>query len=313
MDWSRKMIRGVSHIGIGVKDLDNSLKFYRDFLGFRRVLFDYAGALPGMDGVTGKDDVKARIVMLANDNVSPVAGGMIKLVELLPPHEARRPKIDYEWGNIGIAEVSLSVCDIEGVYRSATLQKGVKPVLPPMRADPLSTVAYVRDPDGILIEFGEWHMYKRSERIPTVEGVNHVAIGVRDMDESMAFYSDALGFKEQVLDYTGDTDNMAAMLPSPNPRMRIKTISNRYKEGWLELFQHLPPYKPPITGARWGDIGHMEFAIDVSNIEKVYEQLRRKAIHFLCRPQTVDLGLSDQWKYAYMVEPSGLFVSLFEY
>lgn len=314
----KNIINGVDHIGIGVKNIDGSLKFYRDFLGFKNTIFDYIGKLPGIDRIAGQHDVDARIVMLASENVSPVAQGMIKLVQLLPPSKSSRPKIKYEWGSICIAEVCMNVKNIEEVYKLATVEKGFRPVLPPTYAlcPPAGEeckFAYIRDPGGILIEFIEWHMYKEFGGTTRIEAVNHIGIGVKDMDKSMSLYKDILGFKEEVIGYTAKMDLMAPMLPSPTPTMKVKIVTNQYKGAWIEAYQSLRPYEPSVAIPRWGDIGHMEFAINVSNIEKVYEQLQKKGVHFLSPPQTVDFPPSGEWKYTYMVDPDGFLVSLVEH
>lgn len=76
------MIHGVSHVGIGVGDMEKALVFYKGVLGFKEVVFDYVGKFTGIDSV--ESAVKARIVMLRNGNVTPIAQGMIELVQLLP-------------------------------------------------------------------------------------------------------------------------------------------------------------------------------------------------------------------------------------
>jgi len=312
------MINGVDHIGIGVQNIDESLKFYRDFLGFNNVVFDYKGELPGLNQVVGRDDNRARIVMLAHENVSPVAQGMIKLVQLLPPNKPNRPDIKYEWGSICIAEVCMNVKNIEEIYRIATEEKGFEQVLSPAYAvcppdNEECKFAYIRDPEGILIEFIEWQMYRGFGGKPRIEAVNHIGIGVKDLDKSMAFYKDVLGFKEEVIGYTARMDSMAPMLPSPTPTMKVKIITNKFKGVWIEAYQPLPPFKPATPVKRWGDIGHMEFAINVSNIENVHDELRKRSVHFLCAPQTVDFPKASQWKYAYLADPDGFLVSLVEY
>jgi catechol 2,3-dioxygenase-like lactoylglutathione lyase family enzyme len=311
------MINGVDHIGIGVGNIDDSLRFYKDFLGFSNVIFDYTGSLPGLDKIVGKQNIEARMMMLAHENFSPVAQGMIKLVQLLPPSRPSRPNMKYEWGNICIAEVCMSVQNIEEVYKLATVEKGFKPVLPPTYAlcppGEECKFAYIRDPEGILIEFIEWHMYKEFGGTPRIEAVNHIGIGVRDMDKSMAFYRDILGFEEEVIGYTARMDSMAPMLPSPTPTMKVKIITSKYKGAWIEVYQHVEQYRPSIAIPRYGDIGHMEFAINVSNIEKVYDKLQKKGVKFICPPQKVDLPPSDEWKYTYMVDADGFLVSLVEH
>lgn len=311
------MINGVDYIGIGVENIDKSLRFYKDFLEFENVLFDYTGKLTGMEQVVDKQDVEARVVMLATENVSPVAQGSIKLVQLLAPSKPRRPSMKYEWGNICIAEVCMNVRNIEEVYKLATVQKGFKPVLPPtyglVPPGEECKFAYIRDPEGILIEFIEWHMYKEFGGSPTIEAVNHIGLGVRDMDKSMTFYKDILGFREEVIGYTAKMDLMAPMLPSPTPTMTVKIITENYRGAWIEAYQHVEPYEPGVVVPQWGEIGHMEFGITVSNIEKVYKQLEKKGVNFLCPIQSMDFPPSGEWKYVYMSDPNGFLVSLVEH
>jgi catechol 2,3-dioxygenase-like lactoylglutathione lyase family enzyme len=311
------MINGIDHVGIGVTNIENAQNFYRDFLGFKNVIFDYTGKLPGMDQVVGRSDVKARILMLASENYTPIAQGAIKLVQLLPPSKPNRPEIKSEWSAICIAEVGISVKNIEEVYNLA-MEKGFRSVLPPTYninapQNEECKFAYIRDPDGVLIELIDWHMYKEFDfGVPRMEAVNHLGIGVRDMKKTMTFYKDVLGFDEIIVDYKTKMDIMAPMLPSPTPTTELIIVTNKYRGVWLEAFQHFP-YEPLIAVPNWGDFGPMEFAISVSNIQKEYEQLQRKGIRFLCPPQKAVLPPSGEWKYCYMRDPDGFLVSLVEY
>lgn len=311
------MIGGVDHIGIGVSDIDKSLNFYCDFLGFKDIVFDYTGELPAMDLVRGSN-VLARVVILANPNFTPISQGMIKLVQLLPPSKPKDIRPEYEWGSICIAEVCMNVKNIEEIYRISTEEMNYEPVLSPAYAtcppnDEECKFAYIRDPEGILIEYIEWKMYKGFGGKPEIEAVNHIGIGVRDMNRSMAFYADVLGFKKEVISYTAKMDSMGMMLPKPTPTMHVKIITNKFRGVWIEAYQSLLPYEPIVAIPRWGDIGHMEFAIQVANIEKEYNRLQKKGIEFLCSPQTVDIPSSGEWKYSYMLDPDGLLLSLVEY
>ena len=54
-------MRGISHIAIGVRDMDKSLPFYRDVVGLR-VVADEVERLGGMRGVTDHQRRAARLV-----------------------------------------------------------------------------------------------------------------------------------------------------------------------------------------------------------------------------------------------------------
>ena len=55
----------------------------------------------------------------------------------------------------------------------------------------------------------------------------------------------------------------------------------------------------------------MEFAVGVSNLERAFDHLGRAGVELLGEPQSVDVG-SGEWRYAYLVDPDGLYVSLVE-
>src|SRR5688572_11769527 len=72
---------GLDHIGVGVSDVESSLKFYAD-LGFVDVAFDYTGPLPGLSAVTGAAATEARVVYLRSGNPTVLGRSGIKLVQL---------------------------------------------------------------------------------------------------------------------------------------------------------------------------------------------------------------------------------------
>jgi catechol 2,3-dioxygenase-like lactoylglutathione lyase family enzyme len=307
------MIHGVSYVGIGVSDIEESLTFYRDILGFKEVLFDYEGALSEPDFAPGTGEVKARVVMLRNPNVTPIAQGMIELVQVLPPHVAHPQTAEYEWGNIGIAEVCQDVRNIEEVSR-VMVEKGFKIVMPiayAILSGEELKYCYFRSPERVLLELIEWHMYKEFGGTPRLNAINHIAIGVTDLEKSLRFYKDILGFKEVIFD-CGDAI-APPFVPGPAPRIREILLANEYCGAWIELYQHKAPYNPGRASPRWGDIGLMEFAIHVSNIQKEYDRLQREGVEFLSPPQTIEFSSSKEWQYTYLREPDGLRLLMIEY
>jgi len=314
------MIKGVDHISIGVNDMEKSLSFYQNILGFTEVMFDYSGALTGMDWVVGKSGVKARIVLLKSERAGPLGQGMIKLIQFLPPSKASPLNVDYIWSDIGISEVAVNVINMEKVLAQVK-EKGIKVVLPPQHEvfDNKEVIyAYIRDPDGSLVELVEWVKCKDFLGGSGIEGVNHISIGVNDMEKSLSFYQNILGFTEVFLDSTGLVKLPPALKKEGAPdslNLRLVMLTNNYRDGWLEMAQHVPPYKPKHKPAyaQWTHIGHIEFSIGVSNIEKVYTELHKKNVKFLCSPQKVSFPPLGEWKFAYVAEPDGLFVSLVEY
>ncbi len=203
-------------------------------------------------------------------------------------------------------------------------QKGIKPALtpafgicPPYGTE--CTFAYLKDPDNALLEVIDYGMCRTKgtepnstiKVEPAVEGVNHIGFGVSNLDTTIKFYQD-LGFKELIMDipYESGVSTMATMMPSPPPQMRIVMLGN-YHGAWIEPIQLATRPEPRPAKKAWGHLGAMEFGIGVTNIDKSYKELQAQGKNFLCSPQTVAVN-SGEWKYAYLVEPDGIPVSLIE-
>ena len=63
------MIRGVHHTAISTGDLERSLRFYRDLLGFEVAAeFNWPAGVEVADRITGLKDSAARVVMLRAGN-----------------------------------------------------------------------------------------------------------------------------------------------------------------------------------------------------------------------------------------------------
>lgn len=150
-------MRGISHVAIGVSNMDKSLPFYRDLLGLRVTLdtLENVGGLPALfrDAQKGKrravylrweDEPEASFIVLSAP-VGPSSGEPIKLDQ------------------VGIHHFSFWVNDLRA--RVEKLQAAGVPILvPPLVSD---TVAYgeapggkvltclFQDPDGIILQFDE--------------------------------------------------------------------------------------------------------------------------------------------------------------
>ena len=307
------MFTGVNHVGITVSDIDRSMDFYRDVLGFSEVIFDYSGALPGMEKVTGKKEVNVRTIMLRNHNKGPVGLGMIKLIFLLPPEEAKPIPENEIWGETGVAEIALNTRNTAAKF-GETIRNGAKPLLPPSIPEVFPpydnnvvSVSYIADPDGCKIELNELcETWPGLGKEPRIEGINHVAFGTSNVEKTLKFYHQ-LGFTELIVDYAGYVDCMATWYPKPT-KLRIVIMAN-YQGAWIEVVGHYPPSKSIENN--WGRLGPVEFSIGVNNLEKAYEELSNKGIEFLCSPQSVAVS-SGEWRYAYFAAPDNLCVSITE-
>ena len=107
-------------------------------------------------------------------------GGKLQLAQ----QRAQTGPIDH--GN-AFWKLYVSTNDIEKLYKAALLH-GATPVEPPARAErwPV-TIAFVRDPDGYLVEFVQRHPWKDGDAT-TLAWIGQYCINVSDLERTLAFY-----------------------------------------------------------------------------------------------------------------------------
>ena len=143
--------KGVSHIAVGVRDMEKSLEFYRDLLGFE-VARDEVQPIRGMLPALYKDEHSERravtlhwkgndeaFLVLSEHTDKPVSGEAIKLDQ------------------IGVHHFAFWVEDLPGVYEELKA-KGASFVVPPTKAKTAQGTfnsAFLYDPDGILVQLDE--------------------------------------------------------------------------------------------------------------------------------------------------------------
>jgi len=121
-------------IGIVPRDLETSLRFYRDTLGFA-----YAGPLEVIEG---------RVL-----HRFEVDGGTLKLLEVpgQPPPERRSPPGPFQSAT-GIRWMTFTVEDLDGLVARLA---GARWQLPVTELRPGLRVGIVEDPDGNAVELVE--------------------------------------------------------------------------------------------------------------------------------------------------------------
>jgi catechol 2,3-dioxygenase-like lactoylglutathione lyase family enzyme len=140
-------ITAADHTGITVSNLERSLAFWRDVLGFElshraHQTGELAGEITGVPGAE---------ISLA---VLKAPGHKIELLEYLAPPD--RKKVDARPCDVGSAHVALTVDNLDAVL-DAIAASGWKAAGQPqtLQSGPNAgkRVVYVRDPDGTTIEF----------------------------------------------------------------------------------------------------------------------------------------------------------------
>lgn len=143
-------INATFHTGFTVSDLDRSVGFFRDVLGFEVTGEDQADAA-FMERLTGVEGAAARLAFLKLPDHA---------IELIEYHgSTARAASSLRPCDPGFAHISFTVENIEALV-AACLEHGLHEYQPVLRMDqgPAqgTKVVYLRDPDGLTIELIEW-------------------------------------------------------------------------------------------------------------------------------------------------------------
>ncbi|MGE0214260.1 VOC family protein [Mycolicibacterium sp.] len=305
-------LTGLDHVGIGVSDMAASLAFYRG-LGFDDVVFDISAELPGIGALTHHPVTAARIALLRSSNPTPLGQASIKLVQLQNRPNAPLPE-GMAWGERGVCEVCVHTRGHAGVYADL-MSRGHRSLMEPNEADlePYQThcgLSYVADPDGTKIELIEWSTLQAGwPGADGLQGVNHVAFGVTDIERTRDFYRN-LGFTGQLFESDGYFEPMDSWFaPRTPPRLRMMLLTAP-AGGGLE-----PVEQSPQAGdmrGEWGHLGPFEFAIGSRCLERSLDYLDQQDIAIIGEPAAIDIGGGASWRYAYFVDPDGLYVCITE-
>ncbi len=137
---------GMRHTGIVVSDIDRSIGFYGDLLGFK-ILKDNVEFGEHIDVFLGMGNTVVRTVKMVLDT-----GDM---VELLSYETNKRQGQTERINQVGCTHIAVTVDDLDYTYKNF-LEQGVEFINPPFFSpDGLVKVAFCRDPDGFFIELVE--------------------------------------------------------------------------------------------------------------------------------------------------------------
>jgi glyoxylase I family protein len=144
----------IHHAAIIVSDIEKSLHFYRDILGWK-VLVDDTLPHPAIGEVMGVPGLSGRSVILQKDR--GIVDGMIELLEVSKPKPYASPE-GKGFDTVGLRLLSFRVKDIEKIYHSL-LDKGVHFISPPKRLDlggySIKSCFFL-DPDDVRLEIIEF-------------------------------------------------------------------------------------------------------------------------------------------------------------
>jgi catechol 2,3-dioxygenase-like lactoylglutathione lyase family enzyme len=258
-----EVVRAVGPIGITVGDIDRSLPFFTEVLGFKAVSArEVAGAdFERLEGVFG---ARARVVELA------LADEHIVLTQYLAPR-GRPVPVDSRSNDRWFQHIAIVVSDMDRAYERLREHK-VRPISSePQRLPDWNKAAggirafYFEDPDQHALELIWFPKGKGDPRWQKKDrlflGIDHTAIGVADTGKSLELYRDCLGLR-----VAGESENYGTEQEHLNnvfgAHLRITGLRAAAGPG-IEFLEYLAPRdgRPMPADLHANDLLHWQTAL----------------------------------------------------
>ncbi|MFN8207780.1 MAG: VOC family protein [Bacteroidales bacterium] len=311
-------ISGIQQIGIGVPNVPEAWKWYRRYFGVDVRIFEEKAFANFMLPYTGGEPRERHAALAVNMQ----GGGGFEIWQYTG-RIPQPPAFDVKLGDLGIFAAKIKVRDIQKAYAAyspdGVCMKGVF-------QDPAGQdVFYMKDPLNNIFQMAGSTSWFKDEKKHT--GATYgVIVGVSDIDKSVNFYSSILGYDDTVYDRNGVFDDYCELPGGKNKFRRVLlrhknerkgSFSKLFGPSQIELVQVLDRAPRNIFENRyWGDLGFIHLCFDVTGMDSLREDCRKKGYPF-----TVDsfANLGNKFDmgeaaghFSYIEDPDGTLIEFVE-
>ena len=308
-------ITGIQQIGIGVPDVHEAFKWYRQHFGMDIPVFEEAAEANLMLPYTGGKPQKRHAILAMNIK----GGGGFEIWQYTSrvPQPAR---FEVQLGDLGVFAVRIKSIDVKKSHEFLRSKKA-DILQEPSQSPDGRLHFFVKDPFGNIFEVVESDSWFGNGKQLT-GGVAGCMIGVTDMEKSKRFYADVLGYDTVVYDKEGFFDNLKN-LPSGNKKLhRILLKHSKPRSGpfsklmgntEIELVKNLEHSPRKIFENRfWGDLGFIHLCFDVTNMQEVKKECEQSGYPFTVdSARSFDMG-EAAGHFSYVEDPDGYWIEFVE-
>jgi catechol 2,3-dioxygenase-like lactoylglutathione lyase family enzyme len=267
----------VEAIGITVSEMDRSVKFYRDVLGFKKIsdTESYGQQYEDLQGIFG---LRIHVVRMQ------LGEEVIELTDYLTSGGRSIPE-DAKSNDLIFQHIAIVVSDMDEAYallrKNMTMHVSTGPQTIPASNKAAAGIKafYFHDPDMHNLELiyfpkGKGQSKWQNTKARLFLGIDHTAIGVSDTDSSLKFYENILGIERKGESWNAGMEQ-AHLNFVEGASLHITGLRAQQGPG-IEFLQYLHPGagKPYPADSKTDDIWHWQTSLVVNNAEAVYNRLK---------------------------------------
>ncbi len=316
------IVSGIQQIGIGVRDVAASWRWYNRFFGTDAIIFDERAPARYMLPYTGGKPRNRRAVLAMN-----LQGGGGFEIWQHRDFEPRAAEFTLLPGDYGVFACKIKCKDAVSTHKRY-IEMGAR--VSEMYRDALHRdYFYLWDPDGNLFQLVEvanpasWFM---NQGKPT-GGVYGAIVGCADMDSAVTFYKEMLGYDKVYSDQTEPFPDLGKM-GAPGVRFRRVLLAHSAPRtggfsrllgpSEIELIQAFDMPRPArkiFENRFWGALGFIQICYDIRHMAAMRDRAREAGSAFTVDSirQDPDFGMGDAaGHFAYNEDPSGTLIEYVE-
>ena len=322
-------ISGIQQLGVGVEDVYQAWEWYREHFGQDILLSDAPGDASMMQPYTAHRPQTRHTILAYNMQ----GGGGLEIWQ----YTSRRPtkaSFDIKLGDLGTTIGKLKTQNVDAAYMYFK-NKMPDNLLSGFCDTPDGKKHFfLQDPFGNLFEVVNSDITFRETK-SKVGGIYGAIVGVSDMDKSIEFYKEILGYDTIIYDATEVFEDLA-QLPGGKDKFRRVLLghsqkrrgpfSNFLNDSQIELIQLVN------TGKRqprkiydfethlWGDPGFIQICYDIRNMKELKQYCESKGCKFTCdsnpeayesEAKIFDMG-GASGHFTYIEDPDGNLIEFVE-
>lgn len=284
-------VHAVGAVGMTVSDMDRSVDFYTNVLGFKKIS-DAEVLGNDYEHLQGIFGLRMRVVRMQ------LGDETIELTEYLTP-KGRPFPADTRSNDLWFQHIAIVVSDMDRAFERLRKNKVRYASTAPQTLPEWNKAAagirafYFRDPDGHFLEIIYFPRGKGNPKWQRNDdklflGIDHTAIVVKDTVESLKFYKDALGMNVagESMNYGTEQEHLNNVFGAV---LRITSLRAGDGPG-IEFLEYLAPVdgRPAPADEKSNDIQHWQTTLDTDDPDWLADRLRADG-YSVISAETVEL------------------------